>query len=495
MNYLRNDEIKAAVANNLDAQGLNEDAASVRNVKTYEGNTTTLTSDGGDWEVTPNGSYIDTVESIITPVLDALITPTPTPDEPTVEEPTTYVAQLMSDETSQPSARGPISFEVLTKYLENKMFLTSFFERDFGSPNLLGTWDTGSMPVKQIYEDMDSTVANLVKMFQNKSDFSTLFGAPTNFIEKINLANANNKITPKKSSLTADEFAKITPENLLSKIKIDGISKSDMKNLEVIDFSATSPSITFKISSYGAISDPITVSWTVDGTAPAPTPAPTPTPSPDVVLINKINTAIAEKNITPKTETITSAQFDEISADNILDKVDIKGITNKMINRHPHIFVNKENLNLKDVLLNWESIKMEEKGFTSYTDTLKHVPKNLPGLMRADKIQQKAAKVGFDFHSIEAAMEKILEELQEVKDVYKGKNRAKIVEEVGDLVFSTVNVARLLDIDPEFAVNYSIDKFIDRFQYIEENARDRKLDLVNMTLAEMDTLWNESKEQ
>ncbi len=321
----RNDEIKAAVANNLDAQGLSEDAASVRNVKTYEGNTTNLTSDGGDWEVTANGSYIDTVESIITPVLDALITPTPTPDEPTVEEPTTYVAQLMSDETSQPSARGSISFEVLTKYLENKMFLTSFFERDFGSPNLYGTWDTGSMPVKQIYEDMDSTVANLVKILQNKSDFSTLFGAPTNFIEKINLANANNKITPKKSSLTADEFAKITPENLLSKIKIDGISKSDMKNLEVIDFSATSPSITFKISSYGAISDPITVSWTVDGTAPAPTP----TPSPDVVLINKINTAIAEKGITPKAETITSAQFDEISADNILDKVDIKGITNK----------------------------------------------------------------------------------------------------------------------------------------------------------------------
>jgi tetrapyrrole methylase family protein/MazG family protein len=173
----------------------------------------------------------------------------------------------------------------------------------------------------------------------------------------------------------------------------------------------------------------------------------------------------------------------------------IKGITNKMINRHPHIFLNKENLKPEDVLLNWEKIKMEEKGFKSYTDTLKHVPKNLPGLMRADKVQQKAAKVGFDFNSVETAMGKVLEELQEVKDVYKGKNRAKIVEEVGDLVFSTVNVARLLDIDPEFAVNYTIDKFIDRFQYIEENARDRNLDLANMSLAEMDTLWNESKGQ
>ncbi len=171
----------------------------------------------------------------------------------------------------------------------------------------------------------------------------------------------------------------------------------------------------------------------------------------------------------------------------------IKGITNKMINRHPHIFENKENKNTQQVLENWENIKIKEKGFNSYTDTLKHVPKNLPGLMRADKVQQKAAKVGFDFHCVEPAMEKVLEELQEVKDVYKGKNRAKIVEEVGDLVFSTVNVARLLDIDPELAVNYTIDKFIDRFQYIEEMARDRNLDLANMSLAEMDVLWNESK--
>lgn len=171
----------------------------------------------------------------------------------------------------------------------------------------------------------------------------------------------------------------------------------------------------------------------------------------------------------------------------------VKGITNKMINRHPHIFKVAESKNVQAVLESWENIKSEEKGFKSYTDTLKHVPKNLPGLMRADKIQQKAAKVGFDFDCVETAMEKVLEELQEVRDVYKGNNRVKIVEEVGDLVFSTVNVARLLDIDPEFAVNYTIDKFINRFAYIEENARSKNLDLKNMTLAEMDELWNESK--
>ncbi|MGH4137261.1 nucleoside triphosphate pyrophosphohydrolase [Clostridium sp.] len=171
----------------------------------------------------------------------------------------------------------------------------------------------------------------------------------------------------------------------------------------------------------------------------------------------------------------------------------IKGITNKMINRHPHIFKIVENKSPEQVLENWEILKMEEQGFKNYTDTLKHVPKNLPGLMRAHKVQEKASKIGFDFDSVEPAMEKVLEELQEVKDVYKGKNRAKILEEVGDLVFSTVNVARLLDTDPEFAVNYTIDKFIKRFQYIEENASSRNIDLNNMSLAEMDVLWNESK--
>ncbi|MBU3145883.1 nucleoside triphosphate pyrophosphohydrolase [Clostridium sp. CF012] len=173
----------------------------------------------------------------------------------------------------------------------------------------------------------------------------------------------------------------------------------------------------------------------------------------------------------------------------------IKGVTRKMINRHPHIFKNIESKNPQQVLESWEKIKTYEKGFNNYTDTLKHVPKNLPGLMRACKVQEKASKLGFDFDSVEPAMEKVLEELKEVKDVYKGKNRAKILEEVGDLVFSTVNVARMLDIDPEFAVNYTIDKFINRFQYIEENASNRNLDLKDMSLAEMDALWNESKTQ
>ena len=113
--------------------------------------------------------------------------------------------------------------------------------------------------------------------------------------------------------------------------------------------------------------------------------------------------------------------------------------------------------------------------------------------MRAVQVQQKASKVGFDFECVEPAMGKVLEELEEVRDVYKGNNRAKILEEVGDLVFSTANIARLLDIDPEFAVNYSIDKFINRFGYIEEDAKNEGLDLKQMSLAQMDELWNKYK--
>ncbi|MBU3173946.1 nucleoside triphosphate pyrophosphohydrolase [Clostridium estertheticum] len=171
----------------------------------------------------------------------------------------------------------------------------------------------------------------------------------------------------------------------------------------------------------------------------------------------------------------------------------IRGITNKMINRHPHIFKSLESKTTKQVLESWEIIKSKEKQFNSYTEALKHVPKNLPGLMKAVKVQQKASKVGFDFECLEDAMEKVIEELGEVRDVYKGENRAKILEEVGDLVFSTVNIARLLDIDPEVAVNYTIDKFINRFGYIEENARDKGLELNQMSLADMDKLWNKSK--
>ncbi len=171
----------------------------------------------------------------------------------------------------------------------------------------------------------------------------------------------------------------------------------------------------------------------------------------------------------------------------------IKAISNKMITRHPHVFGNETASTSEIVIDNWEKSKMKEQKLQSYTDTLKHVAKNLPALIRAEKIQQRAARVGFDFEKIEDAMSKVIEEINKVKDVYKGINREKILEEVGNLAFSVVNVARFLDIDPENALNYTIDKFIKRFEFMELKAKDLNADLDEMSLDDMDRLWNEAK--
>ncbi|MBE6067716.1 MAG: nucleoside triphosphate pyrophosphohydrolase [Clostridium lundense] len=173
----------------------------------------------------------------------------------------------------------------------------------------------------------------------------------------------------------------------------------------------------------------------------------------------------------------------------------IQSICNKMIDRHPHVFGEVDVENSNEVLNNWDKIKKKEKGFKTYTEEMKHIAKILPALIRAEKVQKKAAKVGFDWDKIEDAFDKVKEEFYEVKDVYKNNNREKILEEVGDLIFSVVNVARFLDIDPEFALNYTIDKFINRFSHIEQTAIDKGLKLENMTLQEMDLLWEEAKTQ
>ncbi|MDP4144510.1 MAG: nucleoside triphosphate pyrophosphohydrolase [Bacillota bacterium] len=171
----------------------------------------------------------------------------------------------------------------------------------------------------------------------------------------------------------------------------------------------------------------------------------------------------------------------------------IKGICEKMIERHPHVFGDMSAENSEQVLVNWDKIKQKQQGLDTHTDQLKHVPKNMPALMRAEKVQKKAAKVGFDWDRVECAMDKVLEELTEVKGVYKGNNKDKILEEVGDLTFAVVNVARFLDIDPEFALNYTIDKFIKRFEFIENSAIAKGIRLEDMSLQEMDQLWEQAK--
>lgn len=172
----------------------------------------------------------------------------------------------------------------------------------------------------------------------------------------------------------------------------------------------------------------------------------------------------------------------------------VKAICSKMITRHPHVF-NSENEGIntsKMVVDNWEKNKIKEQNLKSYTDTLKHVAKNLPALMRAEKVQQKASRAGIDFEKIEDVIKKVVEEINQVKNVYKGTNREKILEEVGDLAFSVVNIARFLDIDPENALNYTIDKFIKRFELMELKSKDINSSLDEMSLDDMDRLWNEA---
>lgn len=178
----------------------------------------------------------------------------------------------------------------------------------------------------------------------------------------------------------------------------------------------------------------------------------------------------------------------EFTIDDVID-----GICKKLILRHPHIFGNITVENTEEILQNWEQIKKKEKGFKSQTDVLKSVPEVLPALVRAYKVQTKAAHVGFDWVDIKDAIKKVDEEWEEFIEANKEGINTQIEEEYGDVLFSIVNIARFLKINPEFALTNTIEKFINRFEYIENTAVSRDRRLEDMTLEEMDKLWEESK--
>lgn len=171
----------------------------------------------------------------------------------------------------------------------------------------------------------------------------------------------------------------------------------------------------------------------------------------------------------------------------------IGSICNKMIYRHPHVFGEVEISNSDEVLNTWDELKKKEKSYETITDEMKAIANALPALVRAHKVQKKAAKVGFDWDKVEEAALKVEEELKEVLEVYKSNNEEKIKDEVGDLIFACVNVARLLNIDEEEALNSTIKKFINRFSFIEQEALNNDKKLNEMTLEEMDKLWNKAK--
>ncbi len=168
------------------------------------------------------------------------------------------------------------------------------------------------------------------------------------------------------------------------------------------------------------------------------------------------------------------------------------GICKKMISRHTHIFGDVKADNSKEVLQNWERIKSVEKGIESHTGLIKDIPECLPALIRAYKVQKKAAAPGFDWADIGPAYDKIVEEIDELKHA---DTKEDADEELGDLLFACVNVARKLDIEPELALRASTEKFINRFAYIENRAVCEGRSLEDMSLDEMDKLWEESKRQ
>lgn len=167
----------------------------------------------------------------------------------------------------------------------------------------------------------------------------------------------------------------------------------------------------------------------------------------------------------------------------------------KMTRRHPHVFGDEKLSTDKEVLANWEEIKKKEKGYEHRKSILEGVPKSMPSLIRAHRLQERAARVGFDWSHLNEALPKLDEELAEFREALKSENADNIEEELGDIFFMLVNISRFLGVDPENALRKTISKFIHRFRYIEESAANAGKSLNNMTLDEMETLWQESKKK
>ena len=184
---------------------------------------------------------------------------------------------------------------------------------------------------------------------------------------------------------------------------------------------------------------------------------------------------------------------DERGAFNFDDVV--KEICTKLITRHTHVFGEDKAGDAAEALTNWEKNKKKEKNIDTCTGVLNDVPKYLPALMRAEKIQKKARGFGFDWDNIEDVYKKVYEEIDELKEAQKESDDEHIREEYGDLLFSVVNLGRFLGTDPETALSQASNKFISRFEKLEKKAIEQGKDITKMTLLELDDLWNCIKSQ
>ncbi len=168
-------------------------------------------------------------------------------------------------------------------------------------------------------------------------------------------------------------------------------------------------------------------------------------------------------------------------------------ICQKLVIRHPHVFGDVVANNEKEALDSWDAIKLKTKGMKKQSESMLKVPREFPALMRAQKIQSKAAKAGFDWNSVDGAFLKLFEEINELKDALKKGSQSSVEDEFGDVLFSCVNIARFIDVDSEEALTSATDKFMNRYVLVEKLAEEKGVDMKNSLIDELDVLWDEAK--
>jgi XTP/dITP diphosphohydrolase len=171
----------------------------------------------------------------------------------------------------------------------------------------------------------------------------------------------------------------------------------------------------------------------------------------------------------------------------------LRGINNKLIYRHPHVFGDVKVSGASEVEENWEQLKIKEGN--SYKPVLSGVPSSLPAIVKANRIQEKVRGVGFDWEKREQIWDKVLEEISELKEEIENHNTESIESELGDVLFSIINASRLYDIDPEAALEKTNRKFIKRFNYMEKETLRKGISLHDMSLEEMNVIWDQAKKE
>lgn len=212
-----------------------------------------------------------------------------------------------------------------------------------------------------------------------------------------------------------------------------------------------------------------------------------------VEAINKDNPVMLREELGDVLmQILLHAQMESEAGNFTFDDV-VDELAQKLIMRHPHVFGKEHCETAEEVLNTWDRVKTETKQLKSATQAMQTIPKELPALMRAEKIQKKAAKVGFDWEDASGALEKVHSECDELAAEIRRGNESAAFEELGDLLFSCVNVSRFIKADSEQALTFANEKYIKRFSIVEQLAAARSIDMKTASLEELDILWEEAK--